>query len=178
MNFRIILILLNISFMNAQNVLFDSKSSKNIDNWSVVDDRVMGGVSQGNFSINNEGFALFSGKVSTDYNGGFSSVRYNCKPVIVTNAKTIKIRLKGDGKYYQCRIKPNNSVSYSYIKPFKTSGEWETIVMKFSEMEASFRGRKLDIPNFNHETITEMAFLIGNKVKENFELQIEKIVIE
>jgi len=164
--------------MNAQNVIFDSKSARNIENWSVVDDRVMGGVSRGNIKIDTDGFAVFSGNVSTDYNGGFSSVRYGLKSISILNAKIIKIRLKGDGKMYQCRIKPNNNISYSYIKSFKTSGDWETIEIKLSEMEASFRGRKLDIPNFDYQTLSEIAFLIGNKIKENFELQIEKIIVE
>lgn len=178
MNFKTIFFLLNFIFMNAQNIIFDSKSIKSIENWSIVDDRVMGGVSRGNFRINEEGIAVFSGKVSTDNNGGFSSVRYDLKTISIAKAKIIKIHLKGDGKFYQCRIKPNNNLSYSYIKTFKTSGSWEIIEIKLSDMEASFRGRKLSIPNFDHETLTEMAFLIGNKVKEDFELQIEKIILE
>jgi len=31
----------------------------------------------------------------------------------------------------------------------------------------SFRGRKLDLPNFSHDYIEEIVFLIGNKKPEN-----------
>lgn len=164
--------------MTAQNILFDLKTSKNIQNWSVVDDRVMGGVSRGNITIHEEGFMVFSGIVSTDNYGGFSSVRANFEAVNVSKSKAIKIRLKGDGKTYQFRIKPQESTYYAYVKSFKTTNDWETIEIKLSEMEASFRGRKLNIPNFNHDTISELAILIGNKTKERFELKIESILLE
>ena len=48
-----------------------------MSNWMIVDDRVMGGLSRGNMKLNDEDHAVFSGYVTTESNGGFSSVRYN-----------------------------------------------------------------------------------------------------
>jgi hypothetical protein len=42
-------------------------------------------------------------------------------------------------------------------------------------MYASFRGRKLDKPNFSEKNIEEIAFLIGNKKAESFQLEINKL---
>jgi len=63
--------------MSKPFVLFDFTKESNIQNWSVVNDGVMGGLSKGNFSVNDKGDGFFTGHVSLENNGGFSSVRYN-----------------------------------------------------------------------------------------------------
>ena len=42
-------------------------------------------------------------------------------------------------------------------------------------MSPSFRGRKLEEPNFFHKSIEEVTFLIANKKNEEFMLLIDKI---
>ncbi|MGS0527822.1 CIA30 family protein [Zobellia nedashkovskayae] len=46
------------------------------------------------------------------------------------------------------------------------------------DMYPTFRGRKLDIPNYDGNSIQEVAFLIGNKKAENFKLEIGSIVLK
>ena len=41
--------------MSKPFVLFDFTKESNIQNWSVVNDGVMGGLSKGNFSVNDKG---------------------------------------------------------------------------------------------------------------------------
>lgn len=151
--------------------------SKNVDasNWKIVDDVVMGGKSNGTFTINNDGFGEFKGKISLQNNGGFSSVRYTTKSLKLNKYSKITIKLKGDSKAYQFRIKANSSDKHSYIKPFTTSGNWEDITINLSSMHPAFRGNTLNSPNFNKETISELAFLIGNKKEETFKLLIKSI---
>ena len=55
-------------------VLFDFAEPAAMRGWQIEDDGVMGGVSKGTFTRAPEGHAVFSGKVSLDNNGGFSSV--------------------------------------------------------------------------------------------------------
>ena len=88
------------------------------------------------------------------------------------------IRLKGDGKDYQFRVKPNAGNYFSYILPFSTSGEWEEVLIPLKDMYPSFRGRKLDQPNFHEDRIEELNFLIANKKNENFKLIIDKIELK
>jgi len=61
---------------NSTYTIFEFSKQSNISSWRVVDDVVMGGVSSGNFEINEEGNGLYTGKISLDNNGGFSSLRY------------------------------------------------------------------------------------------------------
>jgi NADH dehydrogenase [ubiquinone] 1 alpha subcomplex assembly factor 1 len=64
------------------------------------------------------------------------------------------------------------------VHQFSTSGEWENIKLKISEFYPQYRGRKLNSPNFNFESIEQLSFLIANKQDENFELLIDWIGLE
>ncbi|WP_026718498.1 CIA30 family protein [Flavobacterium antarcticum] len=158
--------------------IYDFDKSASANDWRIVDDVVMGGRSNGRFSIDSDGHGIFEGKISLENNGGFSSVRYQFEKVAVTENSAVLITLKGDGKDYQFRIKDKSSTSYSYITTFKTSGEWQTIEIKLSDLYPSFRGRKLDLPNFESDFFEEIVFLIGNKREENFKLVLDKIELK
>ena len=168
----------NLKFLFSQNIIYHFNNEDNLKEWVIVNDDVMGGVSKSNLTINKNSNGVFGGKISTAYNGGFASVRYNCKRIYIKDKKSIKLKIKGDEKEYQLRIKANTNDYYSYILPFKTSGKWEEIIIRLKEMYASFRGRRLDIKNFNNDYIEQITFLFGNKKNENFKLIIDSIIIE
>jgi hypothetical protein len=159
-------------------IIFDFNKNSSISNWVVVDDVVMGGRSNGNFQLNKDGNGVFSGKVSLDNNGGFSSVRYGFNKLNVEKFKSMFLKIKGDGKNYQFRIKHKSSDYASYITSFSSSGEWQEIEIPLNSMYPSFRGRKLDKPNFFHKNIEEVTFLIANKKNEEFMLLIDKIELK
>jgi len=155
-------------------VLFDFSETRESDRWLVVNDGVMGGLSQGTFKVSDKGTAIFSGTISLKNNGGFSSLRYNTGKTDVGAYSTLKLRLKGDGKKYQVRIREDYNDFFSYIYYFQTSGKWETIDVPLSEMYPSFRGRKLNRPNYSGKSMVELTFLIGNKKPESFVLELQK----
>ena len=159
-------------------ILFDFSENNNPERWQVVNDGVMGGLSQGTFKVSENGTGLFTGKVSLENNGGFSSVRYNTGKIDVEGFAALAITLKGDGKNYQVRIRENNDDYFSYITTFQTSGKWETVELPLNEMVPSFRGRKLDRPNYNGNTIVELTFLIGNNKAESFALELQKAFLK
>jgi NADH dehydrogenase [ubiquinone] 1 alpha subcomplex assembly factor 1 len=159
-------------------VLFDFNVKSNIDNWRVVDDSVMGGISLSKFFVDASGNGVFKGSVSLENNGGFCSVQHYPKPVSLKEKKIFSIRLKGDGKKYQFRVKSKRSNYYSYIYVFQTTTDWQTIEIPITELYASFRGRTIDIPNYDGESLEEIAFLVGNKKNEDFQLMIDKIEVK
>ena len=159
-------------------VLFDFNVKSNIDNWRVVDDSVMGGYSSSKFFVDASGDGVFKGTISLENNGGFCSVQHYPKPVSLKEKKIFSIRLKGDGKKYQFRVKSKRSNYYSYIYVFQTTTDWQTIEIPITELYASFRGRTIDIPNYDGSNLEEIAFLVGNKKNENFQLLIDKIEVE
>ena len=177
---KVITILLVLTLFSAatDGIIFDFNKKSNMANWRVIDDGVMGGLSRGNLIINKEGHAEYSGYVTTDNNGGFSSIRYNFENKDVSNYNHVVLKIKGDGKSYQFRLKETRTQRYSYIQTFETTGEWEVIKIPLKDFYPSFRGYKLNKPNFNSDTIEEIAFLIGNKTNEYFKLKIDNIILK
>jgi hypothetical protein len=159
-------------------LIFDFTENSDIQDWIVVDDVVMGGESASTFKLNEDGYGVFEGSISLDNNGGFSSVRYRFQKTMIQQYSTISIKLRGDSKKYQFRIKSNSGAYYSYIAPFSTSGEWQQIEIPLKDMYPSFRGRKLAQPNFSKDYIEEITFLIGNKKVEKFKLVLDKIELK
>ncbi|MDA7855366.1 CIA30 family protein [Cyclobacteriaceae bacterium] len=163
--------------MQAQ-VIFDFNKKSDLQDWIIVNDVVMGGRSSSTFKLDEDGLGVFEGNISLENNGGFSSLRYRFLKRTIKGATQVKITLRGDGKKYQFRVKSNAGDYYSYIVPFLTSGEWQEIVIPLGDMYPSFRGRRLNQPNFSNDSIEELTFLIGNKKSERFKLLIDKIVLE
>jgi hypothetical protein len=155
--------------------LFDFSTSSNLSKWYIVNDGVMGGLSQGKFAINKDGNGVFYGDVSLENNGGFSSVRYDIGNTDITGKITLVLRLKGDGKTYKMRLKQNASDYYTFTTSFNTSGNWETIEIPLNNLHPSFRGRRLNIGNFSGNYIEQLGFLIANKKQESFQLELDFI---
>ena len=153
-------------------------NQKNINEWNVVNDGVMGGISKSSLVLTNSGNGKFSGHVSLANNGGFASIQLDRTIVLSQEKKFIVLRIKGDGKRYEFRIKGKSLQFESYVHQFSTSGDWENLKLAIREFYPQYRGRKLNIPNFNFKTIEQLSFLISNKQEEDFELLIDSISLE
>lgn len=158
--------------------IFDFQAGTSLKDWYVVNDGVMGGRSTGSLILDTEGHGLFSGNISLENNGGFSSIRYDTGVLELEGYRNIVLRVKGDGKRYQFRIKSSQADYYSYVNYFNTSGEWQDIRLPLNEMYAVFRGSRLNMPDFTGETLEEIGILIGNKEAQTFELRIDAIGLE
>ncbi len=144
--------------------------------WTIVNDGVMGGLSSSEIIETEEKTLIFSGLVSLENNGGFASVRYNDNFKVNKDTK-LKIKLIGDSKDYQIRIKSSRFTRYSYTKTIQTSSDIQTIIIPLNEFSAQFRGFNIDKENFNYNRLQEIGFLIGNKKSEKFRLEIVEIEI-
>ncbi|NCQ11451.1 MAG: CIA30 family protein [Bacteroidetes bacterium] len=158
--------------------IYTFSAQTNSKEWRIVNDGVMGGLSRSSLKLTDAGHGQFSGHVSLANSGGFASVQLSRKIIRVEESKVIVLRVKGDGKRYEFRLKGDISQSESYVHPFTSSGEWEIIKLEISEFYPQFRGRKLNIPNFNFTSIEQVSFLIANKQEEDFELLIDLIGLE
>ena len=177
---KCLLFLFVLSFQSKSNMkeIYTFSTQTNIKDWRVVNDGVMGGISKSTLMLNNAGHAQFSGHVSLANNGGFASVQLNTSINITDEKKYIVLRVRGDSKRYEFRLKGDLSQSESYVHQFATSGEWENIKLPINEFYPQFRGRKLTIPNFKFDTIEQLNFLIANKQEEDFELLVDWIGLE
>lgn len=159
---------------NSRNII-DFANSKTILNWQIITDGVMGGCSKGKINYDDGGFAVFHGQVSTENNGGFVSVKYAFPRKNVNDFEVIKLKIKGDRKTYQLRLKADLEQEYSYIHEFDANPDWEIKSIPLKEFFPSFRGNKINRPNYPAEFLEEIAFLIRSNNTDMFSLMIEKV---
>ena len=169
----IFIVLFNNYEINGQNESIKIKVSQN--QWEIVNDNVMGGVSVGDFKIQNNKL-IFFGKLSSKFNGGFASIRTRQR-IQLKSFEKINLKVIGDGNTYQIRIKDNLSNYYSYAQDFKTNGLEQNITLSLSEFKPVFRGTPLSLKNFDKKLITELTFMIVSKKEPDFKLQISEVII-
>lgn len=178
MKYLLILLTLSLSTQSDIKKMYNFSTQTNIKEWRIVNDGVMGGISKSSLVLTDAGHGKFSGHVSLANNGGFASIQLNTTIKLAEEKKFIVLRVKGDGKRYEFRLKGDISQAESYVHPFATSGEWQSLKLAISEFYPQFRGRKFNIPNFNFKSIEQWSFLIANKQEEDFELLIDWIGLE
>ncbi|MDZ7758011.1 CIA30 family protein [Rhodohalobacter sp.] len=147
--------------------------------WRIVNDDVMGGLSESHFQINSDGHAVFLGEISLKNNGGFASVR-NQEPLNLFGFEAVRLKVKGDGSRYSFRLKPNpdsSNPAYWYEHRFETEkDEWSEIVLPFSSFKPTYRGSTpKDAPQLDLKNISHFGFLISDKQSGKFRLEVNKI---
>lgn len=159
-------------------IVFDFHPEADISQWEVEDDVVMGGRSEGRLTLNEAGHAVFSGIVSLENNGGFSSIQHHFPPLDISAFQTAHIRLKGDGKRYFLLVEAEPDAYHYYVGDFQTQGDWETVQIPLRDMVPVRRGDPLDLPNFSGETLAQVRIMIANQTRESFHLEIDRIWLE
>jgi len=145
--------------------------------WYTVDDNVMGGVSRSSVSLVEPGLLSFSGNMSLDNNGGFSSVRSDWAATNLTNFDGVLLRVLGDGKTYRLRIRAEETGSgISYNAIFKTTADnWELFYLPFADMVPTYRGFVMDVGQLDTTAIRSFGFMLTDKQPGEFELQVDWI---
>jgi len=159
-------------------MLINFKNADDKTSWQIINDDVMGGISNSEIVFSDTGTAIFKGTVSLENNGGFASTLRTSGSYNLGNYTGLLLRIKGDGKNYQLRLRTDgrfDGVSYSY--QFTTGPKsWMTIRVPFSDFVPVFRGRILrDVSAVTPAQIKQIGFLISDKQVGNFQLEIEWI---
>ena len=158
--------------------LFDFADPAAMRGWHIEDDGVMGGVSKGTFTRDRDGYAIFSGKVSLENDGGFSSVQCYFDPIDVSSYRTAVLRVRGDGKSYRFIVESEKDARHHYVANFETTGEWQEIRIPLRQMYPVRRGNRLDLPDYPGQTMAQVRFMIANRKAETFRLQIASIRLQ
>ena len=146
--------------------------------WRIINDGVMGGISNSKIEILAEDIGQFSGKVSLENNGGFASIRGVLSTLPREAFTKVQIRVKGDGKRYSFRIRTDGAYDkVAYKFDFDTQKDvWETIELPLKDFQPTWRGRQLsNIPPINPTQIRQVGFLISDKQEGAFILQMDWI---
>ena len=157
--------------------VLDFSKSERIQ-WYVINDGVMGGISQSDLLRTDQQTGVFTGELSLENNGGFASVRANLGERDLARFQGIQLRVRGDGRTYQLRLRTNESFDgVAYRAFFDTrEGEWVTPVIAFDEFLPTFRGRILsDMPPLDVARIQQVAFMLADKNPGAFALEIDYV---
>ncbi len=109
--------------------------------WQYVSDRVMGGISDGQVTLEQDGemyYARLTGNVSTANNGGFIQLRagisFANSEKDGKNLQGVRLNVRGNGETYYIHIRTNESWSPSdyYATTFKANSDWQMIDLPFN----------------------------------------------
>ena len=160
------------------NEVYKFTAATKVNEWRIVNDGVMGGVSKSSLGLTVLGYGQFFGHVSLANNGGFASIQLNQSIKLTDEIKYVLLRVKGDGKEYEFRLKSQLTQPESYVHQFITTGDWEIIKLPINDFYPQYFGRKLNRPNFNFSSIAQLSFLISNRQEEDFRLLIDWIGLD
>ena len=159
-------------------IILDFSRAEDKESWQIVNDGVMGGISQSEIVFSESGGLIFRGTVSLENNGGFASSRRSAQAYNLGGYSGMLLQIRGDGKDYQLRVRTDNrfdGISYRYR--FTTQpGTTKIIRVPFTDFEPVFRGRVIqDAAPLSPENIQQIGFLIADKQAGQFSIAVDWI---
>lgn len=161
--------------------LIDFETATSVDNWSAVDDAVMGGVSQSRLRHDPAGHAAFEGVVSLERNGGFASVRSPVLDFGAPGATAYLLEVRGDGQRYKLNLRTEDAFDgVSYRAAFTAPAlAWTTIILACGDFHPSFRGRIVpDAPRLDLAKVRQIGLMITDRQAGPFSLAIRSVSSE
>lgn len=146
--------------------------------WSVVNDSVMGGRSEGSIVSAEDNIRLFKGVISLKNNGGFSSVRTIGGKYELSKHTGMEIKVRGDGRTYYFTLRSANNDQIAFWHSVETTaGEWTTLKLPFSAFYATFYGKKFEGQVLGTSNISSVGFMLYDKKSGVFKLEIQSIKV-
>ena len=156
--------------------LLDSNGKTSKIKWNIVNDTVMGGRSSSRWSDKSSTLS-FEGFLSLENNGGFASIRHDLNNINLSGTEGIFIKVKGDGRKYQFRIRSQASRWANYSQEFKTKKDTvQNFYLPYKDFKPSWRGRSVrNVPTLTGKDVRGIGFLLGDKIQGKFKLDILNI---
>ena len=135
-----LLLIIFISRSNGENILKDDFTNEN--EWTYIADNVMGGISDGGVEFNlvdSNVYALLSGNVSTENNGGFIQIRRELKNIDLSKAKSIRVYAKGNNEKYYIFLRTTGTILpwQYYSHEFTVNEEYNEFIMPIKDFKKS-----------------------------------------
>ncbi|GLQ20980.1 hypothetical protein GCM10007854_19350 [Algimonas porphyrae] len=146
--------------------------------WQIVNDGVMGGLSQGT-RYHEDDFMVFRGTINTN-GGGFSSLRRRMQPGDLNGANGMAMRVRSDGRGYTLTFRTSErwrgrAVSYQADIPATMPGEWSEVFLSFTDMRTSIFGRTVRAAPFDPSDVREMGVILADGVDGDFRLDLANL---
>lgn len=155
---------------------FGTKSAK--QNWLVVNDGVMGGLSSSEYYLK-ENSMVFKGSISLRNNGGFSSLRGPENNKDLSKFNNIEIKYRSKGQDFGIRLLEYDAYYLPYFKHVFacTLWEWQTVKISLKDFNqyklSNITGKTMT--NDNLSKIDRIGIIVSNKIEGPFEIEIDYI---
>ena len=154
-----LLLITFISESNGENILKDDFTNEN--EWTYIADNVMGGISDGGVEFNlvdSNVYALLSGHVSTENNGGFIQIRRELKNIDLSKAKSIRVYARGNNEKYYIFLRTTGTILpwQYYSHEFTVTEEYNEFIMPIKDFKKS---GTLLAKQINPKKITSVAIV-------------------
>lgn len=143
--------------------------------WRTVNDTVMGGVSSSSATMIKDGLVRFSGILSLDNNGGFTSIRADSEDFAFPSDGTLVLKVKGDGRSYTVDLRTQRRQgAFSYKSGFQTkAGEEMEVRLPLSSFRATAFGRMMPVATpLDPSRVISFGFMLAEKNPGPFRLDI------
>jgi len=153
-------------------------NASEIQEWKVINDGVMGGLSRGSTVSTEEG-VLFSGNVSLANNGGFTSYRgpYRNYDLSAFNKLVIRYKSEGIAVAFQMSVDTRFYIPNYKIGLSNTTNEWVTTtydLIDFKQYQlGNFTGKSFS--QQNKKEIIRFGFITNEKKEGDFKFEIDFI---
>ncbi len=165
--------------MRSELIRFDHPDA--VADWLPIDDAVMGGASWSRLRLDPQGWAVFEGVVSLEYNGGFASVRSRPARFGSAGAAAYLIEVRGDGKRYKLNLRTDDVFDgLNYQALFEAPADrWTQVRIAAPEFQPSFRGRSVpDALPLDPGKVRQIGLMIADRQEGPFCLAVRSIAIE
>ena len=143
--------------------------------WRVVNDTVMGGVSQSR--VETSATVTFAGELSLEQNGGFASMRAQLPAGAFTDATALRLALRGDGRTYTLTLRradvPLRAGSYRLSMATEV-GASELVIPLSAFRPASFGRPVMGAPALDSglDQVDTIGVMLADKQPGPFELEL------
>jgi monofunctional biosynthetic peptidoglycan transglycosylase len=158
--------------------MFDFAAA-DVDQWQIVNDGVMGGLSTSKVGMTADAEMRFYGNLSLKNNGGFASVRSKPRSLGLNTGDALQLRVRGDGRKYTFNLYiPTQRVAFSYQADFETKAdEWTEITLPLDSFQAKSFGRPVRDPKLDPLQVNSIGILLGDKKPGAFQIVVDWIKI-
>lgn len=146
--------------------------------WAVINDGVMGGMSQGTAQYK-ENSVAFTGTIRLENNGGFSSLKSPFSAKDLSPFKNVEIRYRSTGIPMAFTLENSRAWYNTYYRMGlpSTDGEWDVITLNLKKFQGQrvgqSTGNKMD-EEFASEVV-RMGFINDAKGPGDFEFELDYI---
>lgn len=151
--------------------------TKGEQNWYVLNDGVMGGLSQGTISFE-KNLMRFEGKLSFENNGGFASIRSPWKDYDLSEFEGVRIRYRNTGVPFAITMEMDRRWFMPYFKgALELSEKFTEVSIPFSDFEAYRVGRATGVnPDASAlASVIRLGLISNAKSKDDFVLEVDYI---